>query len=195
MGASSKRGDNTKIGQYGSGNKYSLAYLLRNNYEVTIMAGNFQVFLTTKRKKFRDKEFDIILVDGKETSITTEFGKDWGLGQAIRELYCNAIDEGGHTMEFVKEIVPESDKTSFYIKSREEITSYVSNFDDYFAENIILNIGEHNQKSIIHKLSHQHLHIKFWKINLEGVVKNGVDSITLKTFPFPIVIHNFIEMN
>lgn len=135
LGASSKRGDSTKIGQYGSGNKYSLAYLLRNNYEVTIMAGNFQVFLTTKRKKFRDKEFDIILVDGKETSITTEFGKDWGLGQAIRELYCNAIDEGGHTMEFVKEIVPESDKTSFYIKSREEITSYVSNFDDYFAEN------------------------------------------------------------
>lgn len=86
LGASSKRGDNTKIGQYGSGNKYSLAYLLRNNYEVTIMAGNFQVFLTTKRKKFRDKEFDIILVDGRETSITTEFGKDWNLGQAIREL-------------------------------------------------------------------------------------------------------------
>jgi len=135
LGASSKRGDNTKIGQYGSGNKYSLAYLLRNNYEVTIMAGNFQVFLTTKRKKFRDKEFDIILVDGRETSITTEFGKDWNLGQAIRELYCNAIDEGEHTMEFVKEIIPESEKTSFYIKSREEITSYVSNFDDYFAEN------------------------------------------------------------
>ncbi len=135
LGASSKRGDNTKIGQYGSGNKYSLAYLLRNNYEVTIMAGNFQVFLTTKRKKFRDKEFDIILVDGRETSITTEFGKDWNLGQAIRELYCNAIDEGEHTMEFVKEIIPESEKTSFYIKSREEITSYVSNFDDYFAGN------------------------------------------------------------
>lgn len=135
LGASSKRGDNTKIGQYGSGNKFSLAYLLRNNYEVTIMAGNFQIFLTTKRKKFRDKEFDIILVDGRETSITTEFGKDWNLGQAIRELYCNAIDEGEHTMEFVKEITPESEKTSFYIKSREEITSYVSNFDDYFAEN------------------------------------------------------------
>ncbi len=135
LGASSKRGDNTKIGQYGSGNKYSLAYLLRNNYEVTIMAGTFQIFLTTKRKKFRDKEFDIILVDGRETSITTEFGKDWNLGQAIRELYCNAIDEGEHTMEFVKEITPESEKTSFYIKSREEITSYVSNFDDYFAEN------------------------------------------------------------
>lgn len=67
--------------------------------------------------------------------------------------------------------------------------------NDFFADNAILNIGGHNQKSIIHKLSHQHLHIKFWKVNLEGVVKNGVDSSTLKTFPFPIVIHNFIEMN
>nr|WP_315191341.1 A/G-specific adenine glycosylase [uncultured Flavobacterium sp.] len=67
--------------------------------------------------------------------------------------------------------------------------------NDFFVDNDILNIGEHNQKSIIHKLSHQHLHIKFWKINLEGVVKNGIDASTLKTFPFPIVIHNFIEMN
>lgn len=73
------------------------------------------------------------------------------------------------------------------------ITKRIQN--DFFADNAILNIGEHNQKSIIHKLSHQHLHIKFWKVNLKGVVKNGVDASTLKTFPFPIVIHNFIEMN
>ena len=135
LGASSKRGDDTKIGQYGSGNKFALAYLLRNNYEVTILAGNFQIFLTTRRKKFRDKEFDIILVNNKETSITTEFGKDWTLGQAIRELYCNAIDEGEHIMEFVKDINNEPNKTSFYIKSREEINNYVSNFNEYFAEN------------------------------------------------------------
>jgi hypothetical protein len=134
LGASSKRDDDTKIGQYGSGNKFALAYLLRNNYEVTILTGGFQIFLTTKKKKFRDKEFDIILVNNKETSITTEFGKDWTLGQAIRELYCNAIDEGEHIMEFVADINNEPNKTSFYIKSREEINNYVSNFNNYFAE-------------------------------------------------------------
>ncbi len=48
-------------------------------------------------------------------------------------------------------------------------------------------------ESIIHKLSHQHLYIKFWKIKLKGVVKDGVDAVSMKTFPFPIVIHNFIE--
>jgi A/G-specific adenine glycosylase len=57
----------------------------------------------------------------------------------------------------------------------------------------IKSILEYNPESIIHKLSHQHLHIKFWKVKVQGVVKNGIDATTLKTFPFPIVIHNFIE--
>ncbi len=57
----------------------------------------------------------------------------------------------------------------------------------------IKSILEYNPESIIHKLSHQHLHIKFWKVKVQGVVENGIDATTLKTFPFPIVIHNFIE--
>jgi A/G-specific adenine glycosylase len=54
-------------------------------------------------------------------------------------------------------------------------------------------LSEINPQSIIHKLSHQHLHIKFWKVNLKGTIENGITSKVLKTFPFPIVIHNFIE--
>ena len=57
----------------------------------------------------------------------------------------------------------------------------------------MISLSEINPESIVHKLSHQHLHIKFWKVKVKGVVENGVDATTLKTFPFPIVIHNFIE--
>jgi A/G-specific adenine glycosylase len=67
--------------------------------------------------------------------------------------------------------------------------------DEFFKNNTILSIGEYNEKSIIHKLSHQHLHIKFWKVQLSQTIENGIDLDTLKTFPFPIVIHNFIETN
>lgn len=57
----------------------------------------------------------------------------------------------------------------------------------------IISISEINPESIVHKLSHQHLHIKFWKVKIRGIIANGVSPEILKTFPFPIVIHNFIE--
>jgi A/G-specific adenine glycosylase len=62
-----------------------------------------------------------------------------------------------------------------------------------FVKNKIIAIEEHNAKSQIHKLSHQHLHIKFWKITVAETVVNGIDYATLLRFPFPIVIFNFIE--
>ena len=59
----------------------------------------------------------------------------------------------------------------------------------------ILTIGEENSKSIIHKLSHQHLHIKFWNVKVGETLPNGINKTDLKTYPFPIVLHNFIEAN
>ena len=65
-----------------------------------------------------------------------------------------------------------------------------TNFRDHYQVKSLL---EYNEKSILHKLSHQHLHIKFWKLAVKGIVAGGIDLKTLRTFPFPIVIHNFIE--
>ncbi|NDP26517.1 MAG: A/G-specific adenine glycosylase [Flavobacterium sp.] len=63
----------------------------------------------------------------------------------------------------------------------------------FFNENELESLSEINTEAIIHKLSHQHLHIKFWKVRVKGIIENGINSKVLKTFPFPIVIHNFIE--
>jgi A/G-specific adenine glycosylase len=71
------------------------------------------------------------------------------------------------------------------------ISAYIQK--DFFQGNEIASLLEYNPESIIHKLSHQHLHIKFWKASLKGTVENGINLETVKTFPFPIVIHNFIE--
>ncbi len=71
------------------------------------------------------------------------------------------------------------------------ITAQIQN--KFFTNNEVISVKESNEKSIIHKLSHQHLHIKFWKVRVKGTIKNGISATTLKTFPFPIVIHNFIE--
>lgn len=48
-------------------------------------------------------------------------------------------------------------------------------------------------ESVIHKLSHQHLYISFWKVNVNDKLENSFDYETLKKHPFPIVLHNFIE--
>ena len=62
-----------------------------------------------------------------------------------------------------------------------------------FKENKIISISEINENEVLHKLSHQTLHIKFWKVLVDGKISNGVSYKELIKFPFPIVIYNFIE--
>ncbi|MEZ4854449.1 A/G-specific adenine glycosylase [Flavobacterium sp.] len=52
-----------------------------------------------------------------------------------------------------------------------------------------------NKKAIIHKLSHQHLHIHFFEVKLTNTIPNAISLEELKTKPFPIVIFNFINAN
>lgn len=61
------------------------------------------------------------------------------------------------------------------------------------CENEIESIYELNQHNVVHKLSHQHLHVKFWKVDVKGQVVNGLSASQLKALPFPIVLFNFIE--
>ena len=65
--------------------------------------------------------------------------------------------------------------------------------NDIFQSYTILSIEECSGATVIHKLSHQHLHIQFWKIKIQETIKNGLITSDLKAFPFPIVIYNFIE--
>ena len=62
-----------------------------------------------------------------------------------------------------------------------------------FVANRILEIQLCNPESIVHKLSHQHLTIKFWKVKVAGTLGNGMDCESVSKFPFPIVIYNFIK--
>lgn len=62
-----------------------------------------------------------------------------------------------------------------------------------FVENKILSIAQISTESQMHKLTHQHLYIRFWKVQVAGSLLNAIDYSTLLTYPFPIVIFNFIE--
>jgi len=48
-------------------------------------------------------------------------------------------------------------------------------------------------EDIVHKLTHQHLFIKFWLVSLLEYSKKTISWRSVSHLPFPIVIHNFIE--
>ena len=137
LGASTKRNDSSKIGFFGSGLKYALAYLLRKGVETRIFSGNTEIKLSTKRSQFRDQSFDVICVNGSETSLTTSMGIDWKGWFAVREIYCNAIDEGGCSILTIEadsnNLNTEIGETRIYVEETQELAEVMSNFSYYFA--------------------------------------------------------------
>ena len=65
--------------------------------------------------------------------------------------------------------------------------------DKYSTQYKIIGISNLNSKGKIHKLSHQHLNINFWKIKVKGKILGAINKKSVKNFPFPKVIFNFIE--
>jgi len=63
--------------------------------------------------------------------------------------------------------------------------------EQFQTENVVI----HTKEPIIHKLSHQHLHISFYEIHLKKVIPNSASFEEMMKKPFPIVLHNFIEAN
>lgn len=83
------------------------------------------------------------------------------------------------------------------IETEEEMDfeQMVSQIVFHFEALKIDSIGEYNPQSLIHKLSHQHLHIKFWELKVSGRLQNGISKEALGSYPFPIVLHNFMNAN
>jgi len=56
-----------------------------------------------------------------------------------------------------------------------------------------VSILPYNSKVIVHKLSHQHLHTKFWIVKTETLLKNAVQWSELASYPVPVLIADFIK--
>lgn len=57
----------------------------------------------------------------------------------------------------------------------------------------IISVSSYNDQPIIHKLSHQKLHINFYEITISDEIFNGIKLNLIKKHPFSVVIFNFIE--
>lgn len=139
IGASTKTKDVEKIGEFGSGANYAIAWLLRNKIPFGIFSGEKRISFKTREKAFREDLFEAIVIDGQETSFTTTMGKKWKAWFVIREFWCNALDEGGARREVLDldpfasppEGVP--GKTRIYVELSEELQEVLENWDLYFS--------------------------------------------------------------
>ena len=77
MGGTTKSNDQFKIGQFGTGLKYTLAYLFRNNLDFHLFCGGKKVEISLEEETIGEQTFSIICINGNRTSITTYWDRDW----------------------------------------------------------------------------------------------------------------------
>ena len=56
-----------------------------------------------------------------------------------------------------------------------------------------VNVSLFNEKQIVHKLSHQHLHTKFWIVKTTSLKGSAIPWDTVENYPTPVLIANFLE--
>jgi len=121
-GLSSKREDSSKIGQFGSGIKFSVAHMLRNNVEFFAFSGLHELRYSIKEKSFYHHQDNIktsvIVMNGKELSMSIDATPDWKEWFNIREFWANALDEEDPTMFLVdqEQIGPKEGYTRWFIE-------------------------------------------------------------------------------
>lgn len=103
LGINAKEGPSA-IGFFGTGLKYALAVLLREEQKVEIWSGTSKFSFRLEAMEFRGKAFQRIIMrdsSGADTPLafSTEFGKNWRLRDAYRELWSNTMDEQGVIFE------------------------------------------------------------------------------------------------
>jgi hypothetical protein len=135
MGGTTKAEDRFKLGEFGSGLKYTLAYLFRNNVDFKIFVGTEEVKVNIETEDINGDIFEIICINGHRTSVTTKMGKSWEAWMIVRELWSNALDEGEHERGITSAPSGEEGRTTFCIQITEAINEVMDKWDNYFIHN------------------------------------------------------------
>lgn len=129
-----------------------------------------QLPVKTKKAKLKHRYFNYLIIHNeRETLLFRRTKKDiW------QHLYEFPLIESDQALE------------------RDDIIRHPE-FQKHIGENNYFELSRYNQKSIVHKLSHQHIHTTFWSVYLENDIRGGIDKSEVKTYPVPVLIANFVR--
>lgn len=133
FGVTVKEHDNP-IGQFGTGLKYAIAILLRNDIEPIIHIGTECYNFTARKEEIRNKEFSIIYMNETPMPFTTELGSHWELWMAFRELYSNTQDEYGDVWLTIEKSLDFDETQTTIIVPGEEFAQILEAKADVFIQ-------------------------------------------------------------
>jgi A/G-specific adenine glycosylase len=134
----------------------------------------------------KNKKVDLLPIKLKKTKVVNRFFnyliiKDSNGNSVIQKRTAKGIWHNLYEFPLLE---------TLYEVDYNEAVVLIENFQFGFSPK---NIKPLHHDKIIHKLSHQHLHIRFWEVETEEKVDTALSVSDIKKHPVPIVIHNFME--
>ncbi len=123
-----------------------------------------------KKKKIQKRHFNylVFISEGQKTILKQRRGK--GIWEGLYEFPLIETNSEASAENLVRE----EDFQKYALATPQKI--------DLF-----------NEKPIVHKLSHQHIHTRFWIYKCEQLPQKGVFWKEINKFPVPVLIEKFID--
>jgi A/G-specific adenine glycosylase len=116
------------------------------------------------------KHFNFVVIISKNQKTVLEKRKGKGIWQNLYQFPLVETSKDANANEMIE-----------LIKKKE------------FVNGVSFKLSLYAEKPIIHKLSHQHLHTKFWILHTDKSLDNGICFRDIHDYPVPVLIENFIK--
>lgn len=182
FGMNSKPETTTPIGYFGTGLKYAVAVLARENIPIKIIIDKKVWSIVKQDTEFRDKHFaELYLVTPgiiKNRTIklpfTTELGKNWKLWQAFRELHSNTLDEKGATDLCTEPLETLKNHTYIIVEGESYVQEYLERGKTFLEEGLT----ERSIDSSVQILDKPSQHVYYRGIRIMDLPENQHSQFT-----------------
>ena len=129
-----------------------------------------QLPVKLKKTKVTTKYFNFLVCVDQDQNILFEKRDKKGIWQNLYQFPLIETDKSLNTDEF-----------------------HILNLKTTAFTNTVLDYALYNEVDKIHKLSHQHLHTKFWIVEVDELPEEAIPINNLKNYPAPVLISDFIN--